>query len=237
MDKEKSVENNEVVNKNVVEPSELDVVEHVELVDRKEGAKDRTGNKSDESMKEELTKWEAKAEVLVETHRSQSIGYYLKHEINEKLIKGLVDNHKYNDSLLATHLGKMHYETYNSLPIGPIYNVILKKKLAKKDDMEGNFVKPCSIGRLKHVNALIDQGSNVNVMPISIYNRLTNKKPVGTDIRLSLASHSYIYPLGIAEDVLIDIAGYVYPIDFVIFDEEKPESSLDFRMDYSWMMI
>ncbi|GKC08763.1 retrovirus-related pol polyprotein from transposon TNT 1-94, partial [Tanacetum coccineum] len=55
---------------------------------------------------------------------------------------------------------------------------------------------------------------------------LTNEKPVGTDIRLSLASHSYIYPTGIAEDVLVDIAGYVYPVDFVILeikeDEKKP---------------
>ncbi|GJR12977.1 MAK10-like protein [Tanacetum coccineum] len=48
--------------------------------------------------------------------------------------------------------------------------------------------------------------------------RLTDKEPVGTDIRLSLASHSYIYPLGIAEDVLIDIAGYVYLINFMILD-------------------
>nr|GEX57248.1 hypothetical protein [Tanacetum cinerariifolium] len=58
-------------------------------------------------------------------------------------------------------------------------------------------------------------------MPISIYNRLTSKKLIGTDIRLSLASHSYIYPLGIAEDVLVDIAGYVYPVD-IEEDKNKP---------------
>nr|GEV06727.1 hypothetical protein [Tanacetum cinerariifolium] len=37
MEKEKSVENNEVTDKNVVEPSALDVVEPIELVDRNEG--------------------------------------------------------------------------------------------------------------------------------------------------------------------------------------------------------
>ncbi|GKE06816.1 hypothetical protein Tco_1398834 [Tanacetum coccineum] len=47
---------------------------------------------------------------------------------------------------------------------------------------------------------------------------LTNERPAKTDIRLSLASHSYIYPLGIAEDVLVDVAGYVYPVDFMILD-------------------
>ncbi|GJR76751.1 retrovirus-related pol polyprotein from transposon TNT 1-94 [Tanacetum coccineum] len=53
---------------------------------------------------------------------------------------------------------------------------------------------------------------------LSFYNRLTNEKPVRIENRLSLASHSYIYPLGIAEDVLVEIAGYVYPVDFVILD-------------------
>nr|GEV00249.1 hypothetical protein [Tanacetum cinerariifolium] len=90
--------------------------------------------------------------------------------------------------------------------------------------MEGNVVIPCSIRRLKYVKDLIDQGSNVNVVPISIYYRLTSEKLVGTDIRLSLASHSYIYPLGIAEDVLIDIAGYVYPVDFMLLDIEEDKN-------------
>ncbi|GKE33396.1 reverse transcriptase domain-containing protein [Tanacetum coccineum] len=56
--------------------------------------------------------------------------------------------------------------------------------------------------------------------------RLTDKEPVETDVRLSLSSHSYIYPLGIAKDVWIDIASYVYLIDFVILyikeDKNKP---------------
>ncbi|GJT87801.1 retrovirus-related pol polyprotein from transposon TNT 1-94 [Tanacetum coccineum] len=177
---------------------------------------EETNGRSVESMKEELTGVETKAEALVETPRSGHIGFYLKHEINKKLIEGLVDNHKYNDLLLATRLGKMDHETYKSLPAKSMYNAILKKKLVKNDDMEGNVVIPSSIGGIKYMNSLIDQGSDVNIMPMSFYNRLTDKEPVGIDVRLSLAIHSYIYPLGIAEDVLIDIVGYVYPVDFVI---------------------
>ncbi|GKE57355.1 retrovirus-related pol polyprotein from transposon TNT 1-94 [Tanacetum coccineum] len=87
--------------------------------------------------------------------------------------------------------------------------------------MGGNFVIPCNVGGLKYMDALVDQGFDMNVMPLSIYNRLTNEKPVGTNIRLSLASHSYIFPLGIAEDVLVEIAGYIYPVDFVILDVKE----------------
>ncbi|GJZ44179.1 MAK10-like protein, partial [Tanacetum coccineum] len=105
---------------------------------------------------------------------SQPVAYYLKHKINEKLIKGLVNNN--------------------------------------------------SIENLKHVNALVDQGSDVNVMPYSTYMKLTDERPAQTDIRLSLAIHSYIYPLEIAEDVLVEVAEHVYPVDLMILDIRENEN-------------
>ncbi|GKC71664.1 zinc finger, CCHC-type containing protein [Tanacetum coccineum] len=117
-------------------------------------------------------------------------------------------------------------KTYNLLPRGLIYEAILKKKITKKEDIEGNFEIPYSIGGLKHVNAFVDQGSNVNVMPYSTYMKLTDERPAETDIKLSLASHSYIYPLGIVEDVLVEVAEHVYPVEFVILvikeNEKRP---------------
>ncbi|GJY90812.1 hypothetical protein Tco_0506008 [Tanacetum coccineum] len=53
--KEKSVKNNEVVDKNIVELSELDIVESIKLVDRKEEMKDGKDDESARSTKEELT--------------------------------------------------------------------------------------------------------------------------------------------------------------------------------------
>ncbi|GJV07462.1 hypothetical protein Tco_1345118 [Tanacetum coccineum] len=119
----------------------------------------------------------AEREEAVKSPSSKPVGYYLKRRINEKLIKGLVDNHRFKDSLLGARVEKMKGKIYKLLPRGPVYNAILKKK-----------------------------GSDVNVMPLSTYMKLTDKNPVETDIRLSLASHSYIYPFGIAEDVLVDVA-------------------------------
>ncbi|GJT47424.1 MAK10-like protein [Tanacetum coccineum] len=101
-----------------------------------------------------------------------------------------------------------------------------QKKITKKEDIEGNFAIPCSIGGLKHVNAFVDQGFNVNVMPYSTYVKLTDERPTKIDIRLSLASHSYIYPFGIAEDVLVEVAEHVYPVDFVILDIKEKEKRL-----------
>ncbi|GJW50834.1 MAK10-like protein [Tanacetum coccineum] len=130
---------------------------------------------------------------------------------------------KFNDSLSRARAGKVKGKTYNVLPWGPVYEAILKKKITKKEDIRGNFKIPCSIGGLKHVNALVDQGSDVNVMPYSTYMKLTNKRPTETNIRLLLASHSYIYLLGIAEDILVEVTKHVYPIDFMILDIKENE--------------
>ncbi|GJW56512.1 zinc finger, CCHC-type containing protein [Tanacetum coccineum] len=159
----------------------------------------------------------------MEAPGSQPIAYYLKHKINEKLIKGLVNNNIFNNSRLGTRVGKKKGKEYKVLPRGPVYDAILKKKITKKEDIRGNFEIPCSIGDLKHVNALVDQGSDVNVIPYSTYMKLTDKRPADIDIRLSLASHSYIYPLGIAEDVLVEVVEHVYPVDFVILDIKENE--------------
>ncbi|GJW96631.1 zinc finger, CCHC-type containing protein [Tanacetum coccineum] len=145
------------------------------------------------------------------------------HRINEKIIKGLVDNNRFNDSLSGARVGKKKGKTYNVLPKGPVYEAILKKKITKKEDIRENFEIPCSIGGFKNLNTLVDQGSDVNVMPYSTYMKLIDERPAETNIRLSLASHSYIYPLGIAEDVLVEIAEHVYPVDFVILDIKEDE--------------
>ncbi|GJQ90556.1 MAK10-like protein [Tanacetum coccineum] len=163
----------------------------VKEAEKENGAENRTKN---EPIKR------GEKEEVVEAPSSQHVEYYLKHMINEKLIEGLVDNHR-----------------------GPVYKVILKKKITRKEDIGGNFEIPCNIGGLKHINALVDQGSDMNVMPLSTYMTLTDERPAETDIRLSLASHSYIYPLRIVEDVLVDVAGYVYPVDFMILDMKEDE--------------
>nr|GEW00950.1 class II heat shock protein [Tanacetum cinerariifolium] len=117
----------------------------------------------------------------------------------------------FNDSLSGTRVGKIKRRTYNLFPKGPVYEAILRKKISRKENIEGNFEIPCNIGGLKTMNALVDQGSGVNVMPLSTYMKLTDERPTETDIRLSLASHSYIYPLGITKDIKSKISFHRIP--------------------------
>ncbi|GKB48901.1 zinc finger, CCHC-type containing protein [Tanacetum coccineum] len=162
-------------------------------------------------------------EETTKAFSSQPVEYYLKHRINKKLVEGLVDNHRFNESLSGAQVGKIKGRTYNLLPRGSVYEAILRKNITRKEDNGGNFKIPYSIGGQKHINALVDQGSDMNVMPLSTYMKLTDERPAEIDIRLSLASHSYIYPLGIAEDVLVEVVEHVYPVDFMILDIKENE--------------
>ncbi|GJT03154.1 MAK10-like protein [Tanacetum coccineum] len=45
----------------------------------------------------------------------------------------------------------------------------------------------------------------------------------GEEEKSNKKSHSYIYPLGIAEDMLVKVAKHVYPIDFMILDIKENE--------------
>ncbi|GJS84270.1 ribonuclease H-like domain-containing protein [Tanacetum coccineum] len=139
----------------------------------------------------------------------------VERRVDDEPTKSVRENVTKNDEEEAAGASNSH--------TGAVYEAILKKMITKKEDIRGNFEIPCNIGVLKHINALVDQGSDVNVMPFSTYSKLTNERPTETDIRLSLVSYSYIYPLGIAEDVLVDVAGYVYPVDFVILDIKEDE--------------
>nr|GEW92086.1 hypothetical protein [Tanacetum cinerariifolium] len=63
----------------------------------------------------------------------------------------------------------------------PMRKKMLKKMITRKEDIGGNFVIPCNVGGLKYMDALFDQASDVNVMPLSTYNRLIDEELVEID--------------------------------------------------------
>jgi hypothetical protein len=162
------------------------------------------------------------AQTVEEPPKSQSLGYYLKHDINEKTITNWIEGDGRNRSSKRVSEGEeVGEDDYDTMPGGPVYEKLLMQKVATKQMAYGNFEIPASIGKLQYLDAFVDQGSEVNLMPLTIYTQLTNEIPATTRIRLSFASHSYVYPLGIAEDVLVNVAGFMYPVDFMIIDNKE----------------
>ena len=82
-------------------------------------------------------------------------------------------------------------------------SVVLQKKLPPKLKDPGSFTIPCTVGKLEEMKALCDLGASINLMPLSVYNRLKLGEAKHTTVTLQLADRSLTHPLGIVEDVLL----------------------------------
>ncbi|GJZ68195.1 hypothetical protein Tco_0631435 [Tanacetum coccineum] len=85
----------------------------------------------------------------------------------------------------------------------------------------GSFTLPCFINDVYFENALVDLGASVSVMPLSTYLNLGLGELAHTRLTMELAYRTMKYPKEIAENVLVGIGKFTFPIDFIIL--EMPE--------------
>jgi hypothetical protein len=62
-------------------------------------------------------------------------------------------------------------------------------------------------------------------MPKSVFDKLQHTKIVPTSMCLQLADQSLCYPIGIIEDIPVNIKGFFIPVDFVVL-EMHPNSKV-----------
>ncbi|GJZ81145.1 reverse transcriptase domain-containing protein [Tanacetum coccineum] len=80
--------------------------------------------------------------------------------------------------------------------------------------------KGLSIQDLEVYNSLADSGASINLMPLSIYEKLGTGPLKPTRMNLELANRSVTFPMGIAEDVIVKVEKFNFLADFVIVDFE-----------------
>ena len=85
----------------------------------------------------------------------------------------------------------------------------------------GSFTIPCSIGKYEFKKALCDSGASINLMPLSVVQRLNLGELTPTTITLQMTDRSMAQPEGILEDVLVKVGKFIFPVDFVIMQMEE----------------
>jgi len=78
--------------------------------------------------------------------------------------------------------------------------------LKQKDP--GAFTIPCVIGNAGFKRVLCDLGASISVMPKHVYNSLSLEPLNKTSIVIQLADRSFVYPLGVIENVLVVITQF-----------------------------
>nr|GEZ30322.1 reverse transcriptase domain-containing protein [Tanacetum cinerariifolium] len=106
------------------------------------------------------------------------------------------------------------------IPLNENCSVMLLKKLPEKLGDLGKFLIPCDFLGMDVCHALADLGASINLMPPSIWKKLSLPELTPTRMTLELADRSITRPKGVAEDVFVKVRKFYFPIDFVVVDFE-----------------
>ncbi|GJR58804.1 reverse transcriptase domain-containing protein [Tanacetum coccineum] len=71
-------------------------------------------------------------------------------------------------------------------------------------------------GRMDVCHALADLGASINLMPLSIWKKLSLPELTPTRMTLELADQSITRPKGLAEDIFVKVRNFHFPTDFVV---------------------
>nr|GEW92507.1 reverse transcriptase domain-containing protein [Tanacetum cinerariifolium] len=95
-------------------------------------------------------------------------------------------------------------------------SAILEDSLPPKKKDPGSFTIPCYISNICFEKDLADLGASVSVMHYSTFTNVGLGKLTPTKLIIELADRTIKLPKGIAENVLVGIDKFVFPVDFVV---------------------
>nr|GEW84638.1 reverse transcriptase domain-containing protein [Tanacetum cinerariifolium] len=120
-------------------------------------------------------------------------------------------------------------------PLNEHCSAVLLKKLPEKPRDPGKFLIHCDFPGKAQCLALADLDASINLMPLSVWNKLSLPDLTPTCMYLELADRSISYPVGVAEDVYVKVGSFHFPTDFVVVDfDANPRVPL--ILDRSFLM-
>nr|GEZ36482.1 reverse transcriptase domain-containing protein [Tanacetum cinerariifolium] len=125
----------------------------------------------------------------------------------KKFLKELINKHKIEQIYVAFLSDESSAMIQNKVP-------------SKLGDL-GNFLIPCNFNKNFSCNALADLGASINLMTYSLYAKLSLETLKPTKISVKLANRSFQYPDGIAENMLVEVDKFTFPVDFVMLKIEE----------------
>nr|GEV91080.1 reverse transcriptase domain-containing protein [Tanacetum cinerariifolium] len=82
----------------------------------------------------------------------------------------------------------------------------------------GKFLIPCDFPGMAECLALADLGASINLMPFSVWKRLSLPDLTPTCMTLELADRSISHPVGVAENVYVKVGSFHFLADFIVVD-------------------
>ncbi|GJX83653.1 reverse transcriptase domain-containing protein, partial [Tanacetum coccineum] len=80
------------------------------------------------------------------------------------------------------------------------------------------FLITSDFPKLVECLALANLGACINLMPLSVWKKLSLPELTPTRMTLEFSNRSVAYPVGVAEDVFVKVGKFHFPADFVVVD-------------------
>nr|GEV31651.1 reverse transcriptase domain-containing protein [Tanacetum cinerariifolium] len=106
------------------------------------------------------------------------------------------------------------------IPLNENCSAMLLKKLLEKLRDPRKFLIPCDFPGMDVCHALADLGASINLMPLSIWKKLSLPELTPTRMTLEVADRSITRPKGVAKDVFVKVGKFHFPTNFVVVDFE-----------------
>nr|GEX30408.1 reverse transcriptase domain-containing protein [Tanacetum cinerariifolium] len=133
-------------------------------------------------------------------------------------VDALIPIPKFASTLKAIIGNKEKLSEMARTPLNEHFFVVLFKKLPEKLGDPGKFLTPCDFPGKAQCLALADLGASINLMPLSVWNKLFLPVLTPMCMTLELADRLISHPIGVAEDVYVKVGSFHFLADFVVVD-------------------
>ncbi|GJS93035.1 reverse transcriptase domain-containing protein [Tanacetum coccineum] len=116
---------------------------------------------------------------------------------------------------------------------GMLNFALIQNKVPPKLGDPGSFLIPYTFSKTFSCNALANLGASINLMPYSLYAKLSLETLKPTKMSIRLADRSFQFPIGIAENMLVKVGKFTFLVDFIILEMEEDISVKVFMDDFS----
>nr|GEZ17319.1 reverse transcriptase domain-containing protein [Tanacetum cinerariifolium] len=105
-----------------------------------------------------------------------------------------------------------------NIPVNKNCLAVILKKLPKKLGDPDKFLIPCNFPEIVECLPLSNLGASINLMPLSIWRKLSLPELTPTQMILDLTDWSTTRPTGITEDIFVKVGKFHFSADFVVVD-------------------
>nr|GEY47256.1 reverse transcriptase domain-containing protein [Tanacetum cinerariifolium] len=141
--------------------------------------------------------------------------------INVPLVDVLAETPNYGKFLKELIRNKHKIKQISTAFLSDKSSTMIQNKVPPKLEDPRSLLIPCNFNKTFSCNALTDLDASINLMPYSLYEKLSLETLKPAKISVRLADRSFQYPVRIAENMLVKVGKFTFPADFVILKMEE----------------